>query len=404
MSAQSRKLKLIYFARFVRALCFSSVSVVFALFLLSRDFSALEIGMIVSATLIEDAVLTALVSVLSHRIGLRNLLLIASLILSASGAVFAFATERWAILLAAVFGIISPSGYEGGPFGAVEQAVISENAEPKKLAHEFSIYNLIAFGGSAIGSFLAGFAYPLLSKQHSAAFAYQSVFIAYALGGILLLLLYWILGTLRAHSSEPGKKGSGAIKSPLVWKLISLQGLDAFGGGFIPMTLISFWFFERYHVGPEFSGQVFAATYALAAVSFLISPYVCRRFGLLNTMVFTHLPCSMALCLIPLMPTAFSAGMILVLRSLFSSMDIPARQAFSMVLVSKEDRTAVAGMTAAARSFGQCAAPLVSGWFLSNACASLSFQIAGGLKTFYDVAIFASFRNVPLHSESEKVD
>lgn len=360
--------------------------------------------MIVSATLVEDAVLTAMVSVFANRIGLRNLLFVASLILSASGAVFAFASERWLIWIAAVFGIISPAGYEGGPFGAVEQAVISENAESDKLAHEFSIYNLLAFAGSAIGSALTGMLYPFLAKHNSAAFAYQTIFIAYAIGGLLLLVIYAFLGALKMGANDKKQNEAQVVNSPVVWRLVSLQWLDAFGGGFIPMTLISFWFYERFHAGPEFTGQIFAATYALAAASFLISPFVCKRFGLLNAMVFTHLPCSIALCLIPLMPTAFSAGLILVARSLFSSMDIPARQAFSMVLVAKEDRTAVAGMTAAARSFGQCAAPLVSGWFLSNALSGLSFQIAGGLKTFYDLFIYASFRKVPLHSEPEKIE
>lgn len=413
--SSSNALLVVYLARFIRAFCFGSLSVIFALFLMERGFGSLEIGSIVSATLIEDAVLTAFVSVLCARIGMRLLLLGASVVFVLSGLVFAFCSQSWIVSLAAIFGIISPTGYEGGPFGAVEQAIISEHAPVEKLAHEFSVYNLIAFAGSAIGSALTGFVFPLLKQSYSTDTAYSWIFISYACGGFLMFLLYCGLKGVHSkteRSADDAAKSNVAegelpsarpsvLKSGNVWKLCVLQGLDAFGGGFIPATLISYWFFERFHAGPEFTGPVFGATYALSAASFLLAPMVCKRFGLLNTMVFTHLPCSMALCAIPFMPSAFAAGAVLVARSLFSSMDIPARQAYSMVLVPKEDRTAVAGLTSASRSFGQCVAPMISGWALANTLSGLSFQMAGGLKTFYDLAIFFCFRNVPLSTDKD---
>ena len=408
-----RRLLLVYIARFIRAFGFGAVSVVFALFLQERGFSSVEIGTIVSATLIEDAFLTTFVSVYSSRFGLRGLLLLASVILCLSGLGFSFIASKWIIGLIAVFGIVSPAGYEGGPFGALEQTVISESSSVERLAHEFSIYNLTAFAGSAAGSLLAGLVFPWLRTSYSTDTAFRSIFLVYAVAGLLMLFLYACLksnksdpvpldlsATARAQE-KPAKKGLDLPRSPAIWRLSLLQGMDAFGGGFVPTTLISYWFFERYHAGPEFTGPVFAATYALAALSFIISPYVCRRFGLLNTMVFTHLPCSISLALVPFMPTAFLAGAILVARSLFSSMDIPARQAFSMVIVPKEERSAAAGLTSASRSLGQCAAPLISGWALANTMSGLSFQLAGGLKTIYDLVIYFSFRNVPLQREED---
>ncbi len=382
------------------------MAVVFALFLLAKSFSSLEIGSIISATLVEDAIVTALVSVFVQQIGLRALLFISSIILSASGLVFAFADSAVLIVATAIFGIISPAGYEGGPFAAVEQAVISKLASVSELAREFSFYNLIGFAGSAAGALLTGFVFPILQKE-SGDLAYKTVFLAYASGGFLMLLLY---GSLKLQNLEkPLKSGDGResssasaiLKSPAVRKLVFFQGLDAFGGGFIPATLIAYWFFERYDAGPEFTGPLFFFTNALAAVSFLLAPWVCKRFGLLNTMVFTHLPCSITLCLIPFMPDAMSAGLILVARSVLSSMDIPARQAYSMVLVHENQRTAVAGLTSAARSCGQCAAPLFSGLALANALSGLSFLLAGSLKTLYDLGIYFSLRNIPLkHSDS----
>ncbi|MBX9688014.1 MAG: MFS transporter, partial [Candidatus Obscuribacterales bacterium] len=378
-----------------------------------------QIGSIVSATLIEDALLTSLVSVYAARIGFRKILLLGSFILIASGLIFAANTNPWIIAGAAVLGIISPAGYEGGPFGAIEQVLISQHVPIKKLAGEFSNYNLIAFAGAALGSLMTGYLFPQL-KQNGALYAYSFVFSAYALCGLLMAFAYLgvkekavaptqtsavpkqgiakaeLSAKSQEHEKSKSNNASVAGFSKDIWKLSFLQGMDAFGGGFVPTTLISYWFFERFSVGPEFTGPLFFITNLIAAISFVISPFVCKRFGLLNTMVFTHLPCSITLSLVPFMPTAVLAAAIFVGRSFFSSMDIPARQAFAMVLVSEAERPRVAGLTSAARSIGQCAAPIFSGWALANTLSGLSFVIAGACKTVYDISIYFCFRKIPL--------
>lgn len=181
-----------------------------------------------------------------------------------------------------------------------------------------------------------------------------------------------------------------------MFELAGLFAVDSLGGGFIVQGLLSYWFYIRYQVATESLGLLFFATNALGAVSFFLSPYIARRIGLLRTMVFTHLPCSLMLLLIPLMPTYELAAAILILRSLLSSMDIPTRQAYTMLLVSPEERAAAAGLTNSARSVAQSLAPVLSGVSLSTAAIGLPFFLAGTLKSSYDLAVYFRFRHVRL--------
>lgn len=393
-----KSLFIVYAAKAIRTFGFGSISIVFALFLHDRGFSALQIGAIISATLIEDALLTALVSMYADAIGVKLILVAFSCVVAASGLIFAMFTDPMIIAATAVLGIISPSGFEGGPFGALEQAIISKVMPADRLARVFSNYNLIAFAAAALGALATG---PLVLGL-GLKLANSIIFFAYATGGILLAALYASMDSWTNRETNPAfskwKMHDHSI-SRRIWTLTCLQGLDAFGGGFIPQTLISYWFSERYHAGPEITGPIFFLTYVLAAISLAVAPIVCRRFGLLNTMVFSHLPCSLALCIVPLMPSALLAGLVLVVRSLFSSMDIPARQSYSMLIVPEEKRTSVAGLTSAARSIGQCVAPLFSGLMLAGAWSGMPFLYSGCCKTLYDCGMYAGFRKVSLHNK-----
>jgi len=181
-----------------------------------------------------------------------------------------------------------------------------------------------------------------------------------------------------------------------------LQGLDSFGGGFVVQSLIAYWFYMRYHVSADFTGVVFCIANILAAGSFLAAPFIASRIGLLKTMVFTHLPCSIALCFVPFMPTAQWAAALLLSRSLFSSMDIPARQAYTMLLVHPDDRPAVAGLTTASRAIAQGLSPMLSGWLAMSALSGAPFVVAGVCKTLYDLCLFCTFRKIPLEGGSER--
>jgi len=410
-------LQIVCVAKAIRTFGFGCISVVLALFLLKQGFSAAAVGAIFSATLIEDAIVTTLVSTLAVRIGLRRILLAASILIIICGASLAFCAVPWVIVCAAVFGIVSPAGYEGGPFSPIEQTLISESEPPSNLTRAFSWYNLTGFGGAALGALFAGWAMNA-HNQHLALFGlgmYQSVFLLYALGGAVLCLLYSTIKIptpLLLEKEFAQAVSARKTKEPLlqrinlhksrgnVFKLASLQGLDAFGGGFVAQSLIAYWFFLRYQAGPEFMGPVFFWANVFAAISFTVAPLVVQRIGLLKTMVFTHLPCSLALCLIPFMPDASAAAIVLLCRSLFSSMDIPVRQAYSMLLVCPDERPAAAGIISAARAVCQGAGPLASGIVLNGAGAvfGLPFICAGLTKSVYDIGLYVCFRKVPLET------
>lgn len=391
----------------IRTTGFGALSVILALYLQVQQFSELAIGAILSATLIEDALFTIGAALLVQRFGMRVVLLGASALIAVCGCILIFPCPQWLIVAALVFGIVSPSGFEGGPFAAVEQSIIASSTHPERLARAYSNYNLFGFAGAAGGALLAGL---LVGKTLNPAVSYQFIFACYALSGALLACLYLQLPSsalTKKHSTKLyhrqiieamgfGAEHGRAQKLRHIQWLAGLQCIDAFGGGFVTQSILSYWFVMRFHTDAAFLGYLFCACNVLAAVSFWAAPFVARRFGLLSTMVFTHLPCSMALCLMPFLPTAGMAATLMLSRSLFSSMDIPARQAYTMLLVDSEDRPYASALTSSARAFAQAFAPLFSGWSLANVACALPFVCAGALKSIYDVSMFARFSGVPL--------
>ena len=401
-SNSDRELLLVCLAKGLRTFGFGSVSVILALFLAKHNFSSLAVGAIFSATLIEDAIFTTVVSLYANQLGMRKVLLWSSLLMIGSGICMCLATQPWLIALAAVCGIFSPAGFEGGPFAAVEQAIIARDVSSDRLTSAFSWYNLTGFAGAALGSLLAGICFAKFQAFNHEA-AYQIIFMLYIVSGVAMATLYAMLPkNLLQRKANPKTPATAKVDfgAVLVKKnagaLVLLQGLDSFGGGFVVQSLIAYWFYMRYHVGADFTGVIFCLANIFAAASFLAAPFIANRIGLLKTMVFTHLPCSVALCFVPFMPTAQLAAALLLSRSFFSSMDIPARQAYTMLLVHPDDRTAVAGLTTASRAIAQGLAPLLSGWATTSVVSGAPFVIAGICKTIYDVCLYCTFRKIPL--------
>lgn len=404
-------LSLVCIAKAMRTVGFGAVSVVLSLFLIEKGFSAAEVGALFSLTLLEDALLTTAASVFANRLGMRIVLLLSSLLILVGGFALAFGNTPWVIALAVVFGIVSPAGYEGGPFAPIEQAIISQSVKKEGLTSAFSWYNLVGFGGAALGALLAAGMVSLMKGQPALA-AYQSIFILSAVSSFILAILYLSLdiaepSPARTASSETPSKKSwrdvlvGKTQSQkYIRQLAGLQALDAFGGGFIVQSLLTCWFYQRYHVDATFIGPVYFGCNVIAALSFVIAPFVVKRIGLLNAMVFTHLPCSLALCLMPFLPTAGMAAGLLLLRSAFSSMDIPARQAYTMLIVPEEERPAAAGVTTSARAVAQGIAPSLSGVLMNNAVTGVPLVLAGLFKSVYDVSLYIAFKSVPFHDET----
>jgi predicted MFS family arabinose efflux permease len=307
-----------------------------------------------------------------------------------------------------IFGTISPSGYEAGLFGALEQVMVPTLVPTEKLTRTFSNYNLYGFAGAAIGALIGS------SFINASVKGDRTFFFVYAGLSLLLFSLYCCIDLVARQSGinfekheqqevlslEKARPAYNRTKEERDWTnigwLAGLQGLDSFGGGFIAQTFISLWFVSRFNASPQFIGWMLCLTNIFASVSFLLAPTLAKRFGLLRTMVFTHFPCSLALAIIPFMPSAQAAAAILVVRSLFSSMDIPTRQAFAMVLVRPEMRTQAATITTAARAVAQAVSPMVCGASVLNA-GGFFFLIGGLIKSAYDGLVFLRFRNTPLH-------
>lgn len=394
----NRKISIIYLTRAIRTFAFGAISVILTLYLVHRGFTHFEVGALISATLIEDAVMTVLVSMLASRFGMRPILLISSLLLMTSGIVLATNESKIIIVVAMIFGIVSPAGFEGGPFGPMEQTLVSQLTLRQKLTKALSIYNLCGFAGAGLGSYLAGWGLSQYSPAEISE-AFSRMFFCYAATGLFLYLLYYKFDFSKTNEvpleaiEAPISQTKSETKKNVFW-LASLQAIDAMGGGFIPQTLVAYWFVARYNASAEFVGILFLLTNIMAAGSLLMAPMFARKFGLLKTMVCTHLPCSLILCALPFMPSAMMAAFALFIRSIFSSMDIPVRQSYSMLLVPVNQRPATAAMINTTRSIAQGLAPIVSGGVTTSVATGLFFVFAGVTKVIYDIGLFAKFRHV----------
>jgi MFS family permease len=395
-------LPLLLAARALRAFSFGALSVVLALYLARRGFSASEIGAVFTATLVEDAVLTMLLSTLAARVGPIRIMLMTAPLIALGGLLLALAEARWLLILGAVLGTLSPNGQDAGPFAPMEQALLPGVVPSGALLRVFGWYNVFgllpaALGAAAAGTFLGIATVAGLTELE----AERALFLAYAAAGVILTLLYALLAALAPAGkapvpvTPPGRLGLGRSRSAVL-QLVGLQALDALAGGFIIQSLLAYWMHLRFGVGPEALGALFFGTNLLSAVSFLVATRVAERVGLLNTMVFTHLPSNLLLMLVPFCPSFGMAAAVLLARHALSQMDVPTRQAFIVALVAPEERPAASGLSASARSLAQACAPLVSGLTMAAAATPLPFLLAGGLKIVYDLALFIRFRSVPL--------
>jgi MFS family permease len=396
--------RLLFAARALRSFSFGWLSVILALYLAGRGLSAAQIGAVFTATMVEDALLTMLLSAVAGRFGPARVMALTAPLIALGGLLLATAGSPWLLLTGAVLGTLSPNGQDAGPFSPLEHALLPGAVRSGSTVRVFAFYNLVAFASAASGAAVAGFALGWAGRNGVAELAAQrSMLVAYAAAGLVLTGLYlWLAARQRRAPAAPaglpaatGALGLGRSRG-VVLQLAGLQGLDALAGGFIMQSLVVYWLRLRFGASPEALGLLFFGTNMLSALSFLAASRVAERFGLLNTMVFTHLPSNVLLLLVPFMPSFGSAAAMLLARHLLSQMDVPTRQAYTMALVAPEERAAAAGLTVSVRALAQAAAPLFSGATMAAAATPLPFVLAGGLKIVYDLALFFRFRSVEL--------
>jgi MFS family permease len=400
---------LLFATRCSRMFAYGLLSVVLVLYLVEIGLKEWQIGLLLTLTLAGDTAISLWLTTTADRLGRRRTLVIGAVLMVLAGIAFVSTNNLLFLVVAATLGVISPSGNEIGPFLSVEQAALSQIVSEERRTDVFAWYNLVGSFSTALGALAGG----LLAEvsQHLGlvgAAAYRPILFAYAGIGVGLI------GGFAPLSSaiEPNTEGEARppIKAVLglhesrgtVLKLSLLFAIDAFGGGFVIQSVIAYWFHVRFQLDPAMLGTIFLFANLLAGVSALAAGWLAQRIGLVNTMVFTHLPSNVLLILVPLMPNVYWAIGLLLMRFSISQMDVPTRQAYTMAVVHPDERSAAAGVTAVARSVGASISPMLATVLVgSGGLTSLPFFLAGGLKIVYDLLLYRAFSSSKAACEGE---
>jgi MFS family permease len=405
MSAWPKAVWWIFTARVARMLAYGLLGVVLVLYLSETGLDTARIGLLLSLTLLGDSALSLWLSTRADSWGRRRTLAVGAWLMAAGGAGMALTGEFVWLLVAATIGVISPTGGEVGPFLAVEQAALAQVTPDQDRTKVFAWYNVVGYAATALGALVAGISVEWLQAAGQTALAsYRVVLAAYGGMGLLLLLLNLRLGSeVESRVVADGAKrllGLGESRG-IVLRLSALFSVDSFAGGFIVQSFLVWWFHQRFGVGEAALGGVFFGANLLSGLSALAAVPLAKRIGLVNTMVWTHLPSNVLLMLVPVMPTFGWAAAVLLLRHTISQMDVPTRQSYVNAVVPAGERAAANGVTGTARQLGTSLAPLLMAPLLALAPGA-PFFAAGGLKIAYDLALWRGFRSVRPPEESAR--
>jgi MFS family permease len=389
--------RLLFLTRAARMFSYGFLSVVLVLYLAGLGFGEGRIGLLLTLTLVGDTLISLAITLNADRLGRKRMLVLGALLMMVAGVPFAVSGDFTVLVLAATFGVISPSGNEVGPFLAIEQAALSQVLPEDRRTGVFAWYNLAGSFATATGALAGGWSAQALQASGMAPVAsYRVLIFAYAAVGLLLALLFAKMSEAveaPPSSASAGRLGLHASKG-VVLRLSALFSLDAFAGGFVIQSIVAYWFHQKFGVAPGLLGSIFFVANVLAGLSALYAVRLARQIGLVRTMVYTHIPSNLLLILVPLMPNLPLAIGALLLRFSISQMDVPTRQAYTMQVVAPDERSAAAGVTGIARTTGASISPVLAGPMLAvPALAGLPFFIAGGLKILYDLLLYRSFRS-----------
>jgi MFS family permease len=406
----------LFITRLARMFAYGFLSVVLVLYLEQIGLNQVRIGLLLTLTLIGDTLISLWITTNADRVGRRRMLIVGALLMVFAGILFAMTRNFVFLLVAATIGVISPSGYEVGPFLSIEQAALSQIVPDKKRTKIFAWYNLVGSFATALGALAGGsLVQGLMDTGMSALGSYRVIVIGYAAIGAMMGGLFTRLSPAvevpTVNGSTPStsafKKRFGLHRSKgVVLKLSALFSIDAFAGGFVLQSILAYWFHVRFNVQPALLGAIFFGANVLAGVSALTAAWVASKIGLIRTMVFTHIPSNILLILVPLMPSLPLAIGVLLLRFSISQMDVPTRQSYTMAVVAPDERSAAAGITGIARTTGASLSPVVTGPLLANAALlSLPFFLSGGLKIIYDLMLYRNFKSVkpPEEKQSDRL-
>jgi MFS family permease len=391
-------LRVLFASRMVRLFACGLMAVILVLHLRAIGLTPERVGWLLALTFLGDAAVSLWLTTHADRWGRRRTLRVGAALMVFGGAGLALTDNFTLLVIAATLGVISPTGAEVGPFLAVEQACLAQVVPAKSRTHFFAWYHVAGFSMSALGALGGGWlASALQARGWDPAASYRALLWIFAACGGLLGCISLRLGSgveEKAGTETTGTFGLGESRR-VVLRLSALFALDSFGGGFCVQSFVAYWFHVKFAATEAMLGTIFFGTNLLAGLSALAAVPLARRFGLINTMVWTHLPSSGLLMLVPLMPTLEAAIAVFWLRNSISQMDVPARQSYVNAIVPPHVRSAANGVTSTAKQLGTALAPLLAAPLLaSTAWMSAPFFICGGAKITYDLLLWRAFRKV----------
>jgi MFS family permease len=396
-----RDIRLLFTTRIVRLFCYGFLSVVLALYLAQAGLTEKLIGLLFTLTLAGDAGISLWLTTSADRFGRRRTLIVGALLMAGAGVVFIVTRNPILLMVAAIIGVISPSGNEIGPFLSVEQAGLTQLIPSERRTQIFAWYNLSGSFATATGALTGGWLAQSIQGAGATPFnSYRVVLTGYALGGMVLAILFLFLSNRievrKEDAPSAAKRTLGLHKSKgVVLRLSALFAMDAFAGGLVVQSMVAYWFNAKFGVEAGVIGSIFFGANILAGISALLAGWLAKKIGLINTMVFTHIPSSIFMMLVPLMPTLPLAIAVLLARFSISQMDVPTRQSYTMAVVAPDERSAASGVTTIARSVGAALSPSLTGILFSiPSLLSVPFFLCGGLKIIYDLLLYRSFRRL----------
>jgi len=391
--------RLVLVSQAIRAFGYGFGAVLLASTLVERGLSAISVGVVLGALVAGTVVAQLAIARWADSWGRRRSYMTLYLILGLSGFVFASSAPLWLLVAIALTGALSAEVIESGPFTSLELSMIAGRLDADALTRGFGWYNAIAAAAGSLGALSA--ALPQLARTFWDDAPPDRVwFLMFLPVAALGMFIARRLSSRVEVAAPPLKPATLGPSRSSVSRLAGLFALDAFAGGFVVQTLIAFWLIDRFDATTATVGALFAAIGVIQTVSFLVAPLLARRFGLLRTMVFTHLPSNLFLAAVAFAPSLPVAAGLLLVRSSLSQMDVPTRQAYVMTLVTPEERTAAIAYTNTARYLVRPIGPLAAGAALTLAVGA-PFLIAGLLKAIYDLALWSWFRTVPLAANKE---
>src|SRR2546421_220806 len=383
----------LYAARAARGFGDGFAAIILPAYLLEIGFDPFQIGLVAAAALLGSAVTTLAVGFLAPRYPLRTLLLACAALMVLTGVAIPGLQHLVFIALVAFIGTMNPSTGDIGVHVPLEQAALAQNVSDQDRTSTFARYSLIGALSIACGALAAGAPDLLVSFGWGKLGALQAMFYVYAALGLIGAALYSYLPRSKAKETAPAATALGPSRRT-VYKLAALFSLDSFAGGFTVQSLLALWLFERFELSLAAASGFFFWSNVLSAFSYPVAARLGKRFGLVNTMVFTHIPSSVCLILAAFSPSLTIVLALLLVRSALSQMDVPTRTSYVMAVVTPAERTAAASVTAVPRSLASAISPALSGALLSTSFAGLPLVLCGALKIVYDLSLLFSFRHI----------